>query len=295
MMYFILKLESGQLIRFYDSSSSMLLDLQKLSDFLGGTPERDSDGNHSTMEVALRKDLVPNETAVYQWSKSQIVFDTSLSCFRLLLTPEADWSRLSARSQTRYWSWLVRQSIYAAILRGYPVILLHGAALKTNNGVIVLCGQSGMGKSTTASRWKKNGGNVLCDDMMLLEAVDDKIVVHPLPTWSRSIQSLEGENVNFEESYPVNAVIALNRSLTGQEYLKEVDDRLFYSSVYSACCFFMSCFIKQMPKQEQIKLQSAAIKWADRLSSGKHLALFADLQGDLRQTLKDFIHDEGTK
>lgn len=290
-----LKCGSDFFVIIQDNSSFSLLDLPRLSAFIGGKTGYEIQRSNPSVEIVLRKDCFSDETLLFDWGSCRIVYDASLCMFRYLLNPEVNWSRVQECSQTKYWSCLVRHSIYAEILRGRPIILLHGAALKTKQGVLVLCGQGGMGKSTTASRWKQTGGSVLCDDMMLLEAVNEQIVVHPLPTWSRSFQSREGENVHFEETYPVCSVIALNRSQTGQEYLEEVDERLYYSSIYSACCIFMNYLIKRMPQREQIKLQSAAASWADRLAAQKHRALFADLQGDLRQTLRDFINDGNVK
>jgi len=177
---------------------------------------------------------------------------------------------------------------YSSVLNKKNVMILHGAALKIHHQVLLLCGQSGMGKSTASSRWKACGCGVLCDDMMLLEQTPGGVVVHPLPTWSRCMSSLDGENVNFSETYTIRAVIALNRSRTGVETLEKADKIFYYSTIYSSCCAFLSLFVKQMPEEEQKELRGAAIFWADLLSSGEKYVLYADLNGNLKDTLKIF-------
>ena len=57
----------------------------------------------------------------------------------------------------------------SAVLRGARILPVHGALLAVSKGGLLLCGQSGMGKSTTSRRWQAAGGSVPADDMVLLE------------------------------------------------------------------------------------------------------------------------------
>ena len=61
----------------------------------------------------------------------------------------------------------------SAVLRGARILPVHGALLAVSKGGLLLCGQSGMGKSTTSRRWQAAGGSVPADDMVLLECGGD--------------------------------------------------------------------------------------------------------------------------
>jgi hypothetical protein len=63
--------------------------------------------------------------------------------------------------------------------------MVHGALMAKNGRGVLLCGPSGMGKSTTAGRMKTEGFEVLADDCFLLRrSADDGYFARPLPTWS---------------------------------------------------------------------------------------------------------------
>jgi hypothetical protein len=54
----------------------------------------------------------------------------------------------------------------AALLRGEPVLLMHCAMLERNGEALLLCGESGIGKSTSSRRWLNDGGTAVADDMV---------------------------------------------------------------------------------------------------------------------------------
>jgi len=63
--------------------------------------------------------------------------------------------------------------------------MVHGALMERNGRGILLCGPSGIGKSTTARRMADEGFRVLADDCFLLRRDGGgKYWARPLPTWS---------------------------------------------------------------------------------------------------------------
>ena len=177
----------------------------------------------------------------------------------------------------------------SAVLRGARILPVHGALLAVSKGGLLLCGQSGMGKSTTSRRWQAAGGSVPADDMVLLECGGEEVIAHPLPTWSRCRESLEGASYPFEPALPVAGVFALARGEEREE-LKEAASREFFMSIYSACCCFASPLVRLLPQEERERLLAAIRETADRLAEvSPPTALFAHLDGNLQKTLKDYL------
>ena len=177
----------------------------------------------------------------------------------------------------------------STVLRGARILPVHGALLAVSKGGLLLCGQSGMGKSTTSRRWRAAGGSVPADDMVLLECGGEEVIAHPLPTWSRCRESLEGASYPFEPALPVAGVFALARGEEREE-LKEAASREFFMSIYSACCCFASPLVRLLPQEERERLLAAIRETADRLAEvSPPTALFAHLDGNLQKTLKDYL------
>lgn len=108
----------------------------------------------------------------------------------------------------------MRQLMPCAVRRawkkGIQVALLHGTMLvsdKYQDECTLLFGVSGMGKSTTASRWRKAGRIAPADDMVLVYKDDDGMFyARPLPTWSRF-----PERVDFNICCKVKNILRLQR------------------------------------------------------------------------------------
>ena len=63
--------------------------------------------------------------------------------------------------------------------------MVHGALMARGGRGVLLCGPSGMGKSTTARRMTAEGFEVLADDCFLLRrGAAGEYFARPLPTWS---------------------------------------------------------------------------------------------------------------
>jgi hypothetical protein len=80
---------------------------------------------------------------------------------------------------------LVVTSVLPAILVLQGVPLLHGCAIATDGGAIVVLGGSGAGKSTVAAAAVASGRALLSDDVCALAARDDGVHVQPGPAQLR--------------------------------------------------------------------------------------------------------------
>ena len=105
-------------------------------------------------------------------------------------------------------------STFGALLHQRGVLLLHGCAVKTEKGAVVLIGPSGIGKSTvSAGLYKKNNLNMIADDVtpllsgkvgnpLLSDISRDEYHVVPsypgMKLWSDSMEFI-GEKINVAE------------------------------------------------------------------------------------------------
>lgn len=82
----------------------------------------------------------------------------------------------------------------AAILHQRKKVALHAGAIQTHNGLVVICGESSAGKSTTVCALHQKGHKVFVDDVLVLESNEDKIMgIAAYPTlklWDDSIEKL---------------------------------------------------------------------------------------------------------
>jgi len=127
----------------------------------------------------------------------------------------------------------------AALLHQRNKVALHAGAVVTNDGLIIICGDSGAGKSTTISALQQKGYKVFADDVVVLEedAQGKVIAFASYPTiklWEDSLEKLGvGElteeaklrehvakyKLHFHEEFtreplPVNRVFVLKKNET---------------------------------------------------------------------------------
>lgn len=108
----------------------------------------------------------------------------------------------------------VRKLLYLglvpAMLRG-DCMMVHGALLERDGRALMLCGPSGMGKSTTSQRM--NGRfRILADDCFLLCRDGDGWLAHPLPTWSVYLFGKAAiVECDARLSFPVSRLLILGR------------------------------------------------------------------------------------
>ena len=82
----------------------------------------------------------------------------------------------------------------AAVLHQRNKVALHAGAIQTGKGLVVICGESGAGKSTTISALQQKGHKIFVDDVLVLEKEQDSVVgVAAYPTlklWDDTIEKL---------------------------------------------------------------------------------------------------------
>jgi len=185
----------------------------------------------------------------------------------------------------------VHLAFLSGILQGGHFSPIHGVLLEDPEGkCFLLCGQSGIGKSTTMRRWKEGGGNVFADDLVLLEETGEKTYhVSPYPTWSlcRESGSLEGLSYPAAKSMPLRNLFELTRSLTGKEYFGPVQEFRYFSVIYNALFLHFIYLIQAHPGPYRKELVTRIQQFATRLDeSFPHLAFFAELGSDIHRTFQ---------
>ncbi|MHA8065792.1 hypothetical protein V7S76_03820 [Aquirufa sp. ROCK2-A2] len=89
-------------------------------------------------------------------------------------------------------------TVMAAILHQRNCIPLHASSIKWKNGLVVISGDSGAGKSTTVSGLFKLGYSIFSDDVIVLEQDENKKIQarasYPMiKLWDDAIQKLQSE------------------------------------------------------------------------------------------------------
>ncbi|MFZ9695602.1 MAG: AAA family ATPase [Chitinophagaceae bacterium] len=92
----------------------------------------------------------------------------------------------------------------AAILHQRNKVLLHAGAIHTDKGLIVICGESGAGKSTTLQYLRQHRYKVFADDVLVLEETENAIIKafasYPvLKLWDDSFEKLGMASVSDEQ------------------------------------------------------------------------------------------------
>src|SRR5262249_18582246 len=102
--------------------------------------------------------------------------------------------------------------IFGFLLRLRGVICLHASAIAIDGQAIVLIGQAGAGKSTTAAAFTQQGYPALSEDVVALRDQGDSFLVEPgyplIRLWPESVQALFGSrdalppiNPNWDKRY----------------------------------------------------------------------------------------------
>ena len=91
----------------------------------------------------------------------------------------------------------------AAILHQRNMIPLHASAIHHQDGVVLFCGRSGAGKSTTATALQKQGYKVFSDDVCVLKEIDGELMVLPsypmMKLWEDSFAKVGMEMAGEED------------------------------------------------------------------------------------------------
>ncbi len=187
------------------------------------------------------------------------------------------------------WQTALMYAAMNALLRGENAVLVHGAALETERGAVLIFGESGMGKSTAATRWKLAGGKCVSDDMLLLDFSSAGIFVRRMPTWSACREGKNPGNYPATEELPLRGVLALGRSTSGKDEIVPVSAAQYFAQCYRSLFYWQVFFAKALPADKQrvladrIKFLATTVveKFAPR-------ALLTALEGDLVQLFRGY-------
>ncbi len=268
-----------------DSTETHPFQLERMSSFTGiplSEPE-------STSPNLIFSNSVPEDaTLLKRWENGELAFNRDSLVFYVTVYKK-ELLTTKFRSLVASWSMGLSAAFASAMLRGTNIIPVHGVLLDTPKGGLLFCGQGGVGKSTTARRWRKAGGNAPADDMVLLEYGDHEIAAHPLPTWSRCSESVEGEYFPFSKRIVLNRIFAIGRDPV-KENIRTIPEWQYFMNILSACTLFTSYMTNLLPEPEQKRMLETVRGVASRLSGHFPPAgMFAHLDADLTQTLKDYL------
>ncbi len=213
----------------------------------------------------------------------------------------ADWSRVliagwkKPPKQEHYYRCCVWQKLLIhagmnAILRGENAVLAHCAALETDRGVILIFGESGMGKSTASARWRANGGKCRADDMALLDfsGADGTIHVRRMPTWSACREGKNEWNYPAGEELPLTGVLGLGRGETGHDEIVPLSPAQFFAQCYRSLFYWNLFYAKELPETKQRILTDRIRTQAETITKRfAPRALLTVLEGDLKKLIED--------
>ena len=216
----------------------------------------------------------------------------------------ADWSRVliagwkkpprrAHHHRCSVWQKLLIHAGMNATLRGENAVLAHCAALETDRGVVLVFGESGMGKTTASTRWRANGGKCVSDDMALLDfsSTDGEIFVRRMPTWSACREGKNEWNYPAGEELPLTGVLGLGRSECGHDEIAPLSPAQFFAQCYRSMFYWNLFYAKELPEEKQRFLTDRIRAWTEIITSRfAPRALLTTLEGeDLIKTLEDAI------
>ncbi|MFV8337569.1 hypothetical protein ACNQF7_16025 [Flavobacterium sp. RSP29] len=111
-------------------------------------------------------------------------------------------------------------SVLGAVLHQQGTLPFHGSCFQYNEKGVLLCGDSGAGKSSVTVAFCQNGACFINDDITPVAISESETIIIPIKTriklWDDSFQKLKIENDDFEKIRPT-----LNKFYlpTNEEYL----------------------------------------------------------------------------
>ena len=258
----------------------------RLARLLGVEPGSPEPAAEPAFTVQTRESSRSGWVPIFEEPGTAIGWDREWQAF--LIAAAEQHSAAGDLALIRLWQRAVLFGISAAMLRGYRVIPVHGAWLSTRRGALLLCGESGVGKSTSARRWQADGGEAPADDLILLEYGAEGAYVRALPTWSACQLSLSGRCFPVTREEPLIGVLALGRGEQREEILP-VSGAEFFAQLYRSSFFHVLSIARHLPEPERGRLIQAVQAGAGFLAAQfPPRALFARLDGALRETLKEY-------
>lgn len=147
----------------YDSESDVTLTCGPVPDEL-----LDAVATNDTWEMGYRWQAAPGRFLIKGGRKSACFLVEDGSRITMQRNPEAEDGRILFH---------LLHSVTAALFRQKGLLTLHASTANTAAGAIVLCGESGAGKSTTITAMLNNGCNIISDDVTILRFNADGRIV----------------------------------------------------------------------------------------------------------------------
>jgi hypothetical protein len=119
-------------------------------------------------------------------------------------------------------------SVFGALLHQQCLLPLHGSSFNYNGKGIVICGRSGVGKSSVVAAFCQNGGTFINDDITPLQISDDRTTIVPIKTrlklWDDTLDKLKIQNNHFERIRPSmdKFYLPTTDSLTKEQILNQL-------------------------------------------------------------------------
>ncbi|MBR2426142.1 MAG: hypothetical protein IKB16_05305 [Lentisphaeria bacterium] len=232
--------------------------------------------------------LSAEEYFLFRRNRIAAVYDRKNCSFRLYLGD--DRIKETVPQLAKVWQHSIVYGVLAAMLRGKAVTLVHCSLLETARGGLMICGESGMGKSTTGRRIREAGGLCYADDLVLLEMTGpDSFTAYPLPTWSACQTSLTDKVYPYDRGMRLGGVLALSRGVEREE-IRTVLPTEYFAQLYRSVYYFHIYFVRMLQREEQEKITACVQKITTALTSAfPALGLFANLSADIKTTLKEYL------
>ena len=155
-----------------------------------------------------------------------------------------------------------------AALRGEDAVLAHCAVLETERGVVLLFGESGMGKSTAFGRWRAAGRKGVSDDMALLDfsGGDGVVRVRRMPTWSACREERNEWNYSAGEELLLAGILALGRSESGRDEIVEINPAQYFAQCYRSMFYWNLFYAKELPEERKKLLKDRILRMTETIT-----------------------------
>lgn len=169
-------------------------------------------------------------------------------------------------------------SVFGAILHQRKILPIHGSSFIYNGKGIILCGESGAGKSSLTTAFCLNGAEFLTDDVTPFEFIDNKPFIIPrsdrVKLWSDSLSQLserkdvlqkirpEDDKYYFpikqssRELYPLSHVFIMKLKDSGETEFKPVAKSDAFAALHNE--IYRLHYLSAMPSLKQHYLMQIA-------------------------------------
>lgn len=228
----------------------------------------------------------PDEVIAYQ--RMKIRFDLAGGVNDITLRDFDETPEELEHSRWRNVRRVTFQGLVPHILRR-ECFIVHGALLENGDGGMLLCGPSGVGKSTTSLRLSKFM-NILADDIFCLYRRDGNWYARPLPTWSSYLfGKVRLAKCEARHEAPVKQLLIIGRSAEKYTALPPGEAMLGVANSFTD---MIKWHIERYPGELRSELLAAAVDGAAELARTLPAgALQLSLECDVHALLADVFEN----